>query len=756
LKGDSVLDIQKPLAFAHYQSKFVDTERLEINGDKLSIRLVHSNTKSAYIKLFEGVLNRECLHVSLSCKKAGNLNFSRSKVYIQVDSRESLEDPVVYQVDPNSKTVDFEYTPQTSWETTEISVFFENVTPPQNGAGLLVQLDFSGTCTAKYGHLDISSDAQFSRGERFAICQVPSELELGRESYAFRIKGPAQKGLYRASLILKSRGRSQTFDLPIDGAFGSAQGLLHSGRYQAFMSVVKNPAAEFSIRTLEMSGQGAKQQVNDGLDLGICSIIPTHNCAQYLERSVASLVGQSMRPRAIYIIDDGSTDGTQSLISSLQSKYLGSDILISSLRLPSNRGPYFSKNLVISKVRGMFDYYALQDADDYSDPERFTKQVNALVAGGGAVAYSYGKRVCGGSVVLNRGLEARRMYAGGMFTDAYFDIYGYFEAAMFGADDEMYQRSLKIESRGISVLKDPLYFAESREGSLTQVQSADPLRQAYTETYSQRYDPKDTRLSFKSPLYTHASTPREMRSFREITVHLATYPPRLESLIRVLKEISPTLRSLDAHLVLCFNEVSEVPQEVTEALRHVRATVHTPTENLKDNGKFIGVAEGVNFWIDDDIQYSRAYFEYLLMELAKLPKNTALSLHGLRGTDSYGPTRDVLHFESLTPNFAPTSTAGTGVLAMDVGDAFVAKALNDIARSSMAGMVDLLFGLECAKLNIPILNIARSQTLAVPHAQLGGDGTLFQKNRNRAKKMDHILTIIRNLREMYPWKQPQV
>lgn len=749
-------DIKKPLAFAHCESKFIDTERLDITGDKVSIRLVHSNTKGAYIKLFEGVLGGDCLHVALSCKKAGNLNLSRSKVYIQVDSRESLEDPVVHQVDPNSKTVDFEYIPQTSWETTEISVFFENVNPPQNGAGLLVQLDFSGTYTAKEGHIEIGADAQFSRGERFAICQLPSDMELGLESYAFRIKGSSHKGLYRASLILKSQGRSQTFDIPIDGSFGNAQELLHSGGYQGFLSVMKDPAAEFSIDTLEMSGRGTRQQADDGLDRGICAIIPTHNCAQYLERSVDSLVSQSVRPRAIYIIDDGSTDGTHSLIASLQSKHQGSDILISSLRLPNNRGPYFSKNLAISKVRGMFDYYALQDADDYSDPERFAKQVGALVGGKSAVVYSYGKRVCEGSVVLNRGLEARRMYAGGMFTDAYFDTYGYFEATMFGADDEMYQRSLKIDPKGVSVLKDPLYFAESREGSLTQVQSADPLRQAYTETYSQRYDPKDIQRSFKSPLYTHASTPKEMRSFREITVHLATYPPRLESLIRVLNEISPILRDLDAHLVLCFNEVSEVPQEVMDVLQHVRATVHTPTSNLKDNGKFIGVTEGVNFWIDDDIQYSRAYFEYLLIELAKLPKNTALSLHGLRGTDSYGPARDVLHFESLTPQYASTSTAGTGVLAMDVGDAFVAEALNDIAHSSMAGMVDLLFGLECAKLNIPILNIARSQTLAVPHAQLGDDGTLFQKNRNRAKKMDHILTIIRDLREMSPRQQPQV
>ena len=50
----------------------------------------------------------------------------------------------------------------------------------------------------------------------------------------------------------------------------------------------------------------------------ICVIIPSFNCERYIERAISSVMSQSLLPKEIIVVDDGSTDNTRSLVENFQ------------------------------------------------------------------------------------------------------------------------------------------------------------------------------------------------------------------------------------------------------------------------------------------------------------------------------------------------------------------------------------------------------------------------------------------------------
>lgn len=55
--------------------------------------------------------------------------------------------------------------------------------------------------------------------------------------------------------------------------------------------------------------------------MNIYVVIPAHNEEAYLEKTLNSLVNQSLRPARIVVVNDNSTDGTQAIIDLYSSKY---------------------------------------------------------------------------------------------------------------------------------------------------------------------------------------------------------------------------------------------------------------------------------------------------------------------------------------------------------------------------------------------------------------------------------------------------
>ena len=99
-------------------------------------------------------------------------------------------------------------------------------------------------------------------------------------------------------------------------------------------------------------------------------IMAVYNAEQYLQKSVGSILDQTFSDYELIVIDDGSTDGSLDMIRSFD------DPRIHIIQNPSNLGQTRSLNKGIAISSG--EFIARQDADDYSDPDRFRLQVDHL------------------------------------------------------------------------------------------------------------------------------------------------------------------------------------------------------------------------------------------------------------------------------------------------------------------------------------------------------------------------------------------
>jgi len=90
-------------------------------------------------------------------------------------------------------------------------------------------------------------------------------------------------------------------------------------------------------------------------------ITPTYNCAKLLKRTARSIFNQTFSDFEWIIIDDGSTDNTQKIVSSF------ADSRIRYIRLPENRGPNAARNQGVRASHA--PYLIFLDSDDELVPE---------------------------------------------------------------------------------------------------------------------------------------------------------------------------------------------------------------------------------------------------------------------------------------------------------------------------------------------------------------------------------------------------
>jgi GT2 family glycosyltransferase len=122
----------------------------------------------------------------------------------------------------------------------------------------------------------------------------------------------------------------------------------------------------------------------------ISVIIPTCNRAWTLSRAVDSVLAQTLSPKEIIVVDDGSTDDTPDLLA----KY-GKTIQVVT---QPNQGVSAARNLGIRYSSG--DYIALLDSDDQWEPEKlacqaafFSTHPGALICQTQEIWIRKGKRV---------------------------------------------------------------------------------------------------------------------------------------------------------------------------------------------------------------------------------------------------------------------------------------------------------------------------------------------------------------------------
>ena len=117
-------------------------------------------------------------------------------------------------------------------------------------------------------------------------------------------------------------------------------------------------------------------------DIQVSVIIPTYNRADFLREAIDSVRAQTYTNFEIIVVDDGSTDGTQELVTSLYPdvRYLRQE----------NSGPAAARNNGINNAAG--EVIAFLDSDDIWLPEMLSKQIArlSLNPAAGLVATGFG------------------------------------------------------------------------------------------------------------------------------------------------------------------------------------------------------------------------------------------------------------------------------------------------------------------------------------------------------------------------------
>ncbi|AEY02322.1 glycosyltransferase [Oceanimonas sp. GK1] len=107
----------------------------------------------------------------------------------------------------------------------------------------------------------------------------------------------------------------------------------------------------------------------------ISVITPTYNCAKYLLRSYECLRRQTYKDWEWVIVNDGSEDDTDVIISSLAQQ----DSRIKKFTLDKNRGRGYARNFATEKARGSI--IVVWDVDDFYTSERLA-EINKSISSG--------------------------------------------------------------------------------------------------------------------------------------------------------------------------------------------------------------------------------------------------------------------------------------------------------------------------------------------------------------------------------------
>lgn len=105
-------------------------------------------------------------------------------------------------------------------------------------------------------------------------------------------------------------------------------------------------------------------------------IAAAYNVEPYVERAIKSVLSQTMQDVELIISDDCSKDGTCAAVDA----WVARDPRVKLVRNTKNGGPGFARNGALRAATG--EWIAVLDADDWFEPTRLEKLLNAAEAAG--------------------------------------------------------------------------------------------------------------------------------------------------------------------------------------------------------------------------------------------------------------------------------------------------------------------------------------------------------------------------------------
>ena len=126
----------------------------------------------------------------------------------------------------------------------------------------------------------------------------------------------------------------------------------------------------------------------------IAVVVPVRNGEAFLGSTLASVAAQTLRPREVIVVDDGSLDGSAALAERCGARVLRQD----------NAGPGAARNRGVEASRS--ELIAFLDADDLFVPDKLERQVEGLCAAPDTVG------VCADATFLGGPRDGQRKNAG--------------------------------------------------------------------------------------------------------------------------------------------------------------------------------------------------------------------------------------------------------------------------------------------------------------------------------------------------------
>jgi len=107
-------------------------------------------------------------------------------------------------------------------------------------------------------------------------------------------------------------------------------------------------------------------------------IVPAWRAAETIGRALASVAAQTVKPREVVVVDDGSDDGTADVARAMAPSMGGIPVKV--IALPANAGAGAARNRAIAEAQG--EFVALLDADDEWLPEKLARSLAAMEESG--------------------------------------------------------------------------------------------------------------------------------------------------------------------------------------------------------------------------------------------------------------------------------------------------------------------------------------------------------------------------------------
>ncbi|MBN1044499.1 glycosyltransferase family 2 protein, partial [Clostridium botulinum] len=106
----------------------------------------------------------------------------------------------------------------------------------------------------------------------------------------------------------------------------------------------------------------------------ISVIIPCYNCEKFIEKTVNSILNQTIKVKEIILINDNSLDNTLEILKDIKKN---NDKIIKIFNFTKNNGPSFSRNFGVKKA--VSDYVLFMDSDDIASKYLIEKSISQFI-----------------------------------------------------------------------------------------------------------------------------------------------------------------------------------------------------------------------------------------------------------------------------------------------------------------------------------------------------------------------------------------